>query len=34
LQIRKFKRVACQRVRKKNSRYYIYFVLDLWLSQS
>ena len=32
LQIRKFKKVACQRVRKKNSRYCIYFVLNLWLS--
>jgi len=32
LQIRKPKKVACQRVRKKNSRYCIYFVLNLWLS--
>jgi hypothetical protein len=31
LDIRKFKKVACQRVRKKNSRYCFCFVLNLWL---
>jgi hypothetical protein len=32
LLIIKFKKVACQRMRKKNSSYCIYCVLNLWLS--